>query len=374
MLREKQERFRGCLLGGAVGDALGFRVDSLSMEKILEEFGPEGIQGYDLANGYAEISAHTQTALFTANGLLFGNTRGCTRGVMAPYVKYVEAALRDWAKTQRYGAFRRERTYSWLSALEQLHARRGAEIGLLDALNRERCGTMEEPVNNSKSCGGFVRVPGIALFFDESRMAAPEADRLGAEAAALTHGNPLGFLPGAAYVRLLRNVVHGQDMSLEEAVLDAAEALTRDFSGQYPQAAVSISQRLRQAVNLARNTALDPWDAVEMLGGAITAEEVLAAGVYAALREETDFDRAVITAVNHSGHSAAVGYVTGTILGAALGASAIPDFYLEPLELTGIMEELADDLVRGCPMSVRSGIFDDQWDMKYVQCSYDGEV
>ena len=78
--------------------------------------------------------------------------------------------------------------------------------------------------------------------------------------------------------------------------------------------------------------------------------------------------------MNHSGHSAAVGYVTGTILGAALGASAIPDFYLEPLELTGIMEELADDLVRGCPMSVRSGIFDDQWDMKYVQCSYDGEV
>ena len=204
MLTEKQEKFRGCILGGAVGDALGYRVDSLSLEGIREEFGPEGIQGYDLANGYAEISAHTQCALFTANGLLFGNTRGCTRGVMAPYVKYVEAALKDWAKTQRYGAFRRERSYCWLSARPQLHARRGAEIGLLDVLNRDRCGTMEEPANSSKSCGGMTRVSGIGLFFSPERMAPEEADRLGAEAVALTHGSPFGFLPGAAYVHILR--------------------------------------------------------------------------------------------------------------------------------------------------------------------------
>lgn len=370
MVNEMQNRFRGCLLGGAIGDALGYRVDSMTLTEIQEEFGPDGIQGYDLANGYAEISAHTQGALFTANGLLFGNTRGCTRGYMAPYVKYVEAALRDWAKTQRYGAFRKERSYSWLSSLEQLHARRGAEAGLLDVLNRDRCGTMEEPVNNSKSCGGLTRVPGIALFFSEDRMKPEEADRLGAEAAALTHGSPLGFLPGAAYVHILRNVVHGPEMRLEAAALDAAEALVQGFGGEYAQAG-TVAQGLRQAVSLAGNAALETWDAVELLGGAVTADEALAAGVYAALRFSQDFDKAMIAAVNHSGHSAAVGAVTGGILGAMLGAEALPEFYLEPLELTGIIEELADDLTRGCPMSVSSGLFDDQWDMKYVQCTYD---
>lgn len=370
MLTEKQEKFRGCILGGAVGDALGYRVDSLSLEGIREEFGPEGIQGYDLANGYAEISAHTQCALFTANGLLFGNTRGCTRGVMAPYVKYVEAALEGWAKTQRYGAFRRERSYCWLSALPQLHARRGAEIGLLDVLNRDRCGTMEEPANSSKSCGGMTRVSGIGLFFSPERMAPEEADRLGAEAVALTHGSPFGFLPGAAYVHILRNIVHG-GMKPKEAVLDGAEALVRDFGGAYPQAAGQIAQSLRQAVNLAGNEDTESWDAVELLGGGITAQEVLAAGCYVALRYGDDFDRAMVAAVNHSGHSAAVGSVAGSLLGACLGEKAIPEFYLEPLELREIMEELAEDLIRGCPMSVRAGVFDDQWDTKYVQCTYE---
>lgn len=367
MLREKQELFRGCLLGGAVGDALGYRVDSLSLEEIREEFGPDGIQGYDLANGYAEISAHTQGMLFTANGLLFGNTRGCTRGVMAPYVRYVEAALKDWAKTQRYGAFRRERTYSWLSSLEQLHARRGAEMGLLDTLNRGSCGTMEEPVNSSKSCGGVTRVPGIGLFFDESRMKPLEADRLGAEAVALTHGSPEGFLPGAAYVHMIRSLAKNSKAPLERVVLEAAEALNRDFGSQYSQTA-AISQSLWQAVSLAKNEALETWDAIELLGGAVTASEVLSAGVYVALCFPDDFDGAMIAAVNHNGHSAAVGSVVGSILGLKLGEQRIPEFYLEPLELVGIMEELADDLARGCP---RSGVFDDQWDQKYVQCVYE---
>ena len=242
-----------------------------------------------------------------------------------------------------------------------------AEIGLLDVLNRDRCGTMEEPVNSAKSCGGLTRVPGIGLFFSPERMAPEEADRLGAEAVALTHGNPLGFLPGAAYVHILRDLVHG-GMKLKEAVLDGAEALVRDFGGTYPQAG-QVAQSLRQAVNLAANEDTESWDAVELLGGGITAQEVLAAGCYAALRYEKDFDRAVVAAVNHSGHSAAVGSVTGALLGAGLGEKAIPDFYLEPLELREIMEELADDLIRGCPMSVRSGVFDDQWDTKYVQCT-----
>lgn len=370
MGNEKRDRIYGCLLGGAVGDALGYRVDSLSLEGIREEFGPEGIQGYDLANGYAEISAHTQGLLFTANGILFGNTRGATRGFMAPYVQYVEAALKDWAKTQRYGAFRREKSYCWLSALEQFHARRGAEAGLLDVLNRGKCGTMEEPVNSSKSCGGMTRVPGIALFFTPERMAEAESDRLGAEAAALTHGNPLGFLPAAAYVHILRNLVH-QEMEPEEAVKDGAEALERDFGATYPGAVKPIVQGLYQAMNLANNTALDTWDAIELMGGAVTAAEVLIAGVYVFLRFAGNFDEAMVAAVNHSGHSAAVGSVAGCLLGACLGPQKIPDFYQEPLELKGIMEELAEDLLRGCPMSVNSLLFDDQWDMKYVQCTYE---
>ena len=46
--------------------------------------------------------------------------------------------------------------------------------------------------------------------------------------------------------------------------------------------------------------------------------------MYAALICDGDFDMAVITAVNHSGCSCAVGAVCGAILGAKLGEDALP--------------------------------------------------
>ena len=49
--------YMGCLLGLAVGDAMGFPVDNKSLEQIRQNYGPNGILGYDLANGYADISS-----------------------------------------------------------------------------------------------------------------------------------------------------------------------------------------------------------------------------------------------------------------------------------------------------------------------------
>ncbi len=58
----------------------GLCVEELTLEDIHEKYGPDGIQGYDTVNGFATVSSHTQLAMFTANGLLFGATRGATRG------------------------------------------------------------------------------------------------------------------------------------------------------------------------------------------------------------------------------------------------------------------------------------------------------
>ena len=74
----------------------------------------------------------------------------------------------------------------------------------------------------------------------------------------------------------------------------------------------------------------------------------------------------MILAVNHSGSSAAVGALVGAILGAKLGAEALPEFYLESLEPTEYLLELADDLDQGCPMVAGSNLFDDDWDRKYL--------
>ena len=83
-MRVSRNVYRGGLLGLAVGDAMGYTVDSRSLAEIREDYGPNGLLGYDLVNGYAEISSYTQIAAFACNGLLLGITRGQMTGKMAP--------------------------------------------------------------------------------------------------------------------------------------------------------------------------------------------------------------------------------------------------------------------------------------------------
>ena len=42
-MKRAKEHFRGCLLGGAVGDALGAPVEFLSLAEIKRRFGPTGV-------------------------------------------------------------------------------------------------------------------------------------------------------------------------------------------------------------------------------------------------------------------------------------------------------------------------------------------
>ena len=98
--------------------------------------------------------------------------------------------------------------------------------------------------------------------------------------------------------------------------------------------------------------------------GCETAAQCLAAARYACLTAEQDFDSTLILAVNHSGRSAAVGAIVGGILGTRMGAEALPEFYMEGLEPASVVEELTGDLAVGSPTA---GLFDDDWDHKYVQ-------
>ena len=66
--------------------------------------------------------------------------------------------------------------------------------------------------------------------------------------------------------------------------------------------------------------------------------------MYACLANPEDFDGAIITAVNHSGISAAVGAIVGAIMGARLGEDALPEFYLESLECADVLRTLAADM------------------------------
>lgn len=79
---DMRSRFQGCLIGGAVGDALGAPVEFMNYGEIVLKFGPDGLKDYVHAYGkIGAITDDTQMTLFTAEGLLRAHVRGCMRGL-----------------------------------------------------------------------------------------------------------------------------------------------------------------------------------------------------------------------------------------------------------------------------------------------------
>lgn len=358
----KQNQTRGVLLGLAVGDAMGHTVDNRSLQEICEDYGPNGLLGYDLVNGYADVTSYTQLAAFTANGLLLALTRAKMQGAAAPLIRYITLAIKEWSRSQQYCA--PERNFCWLSTVPEMKRRFCMDTRMLDALNRETLGTPEAPQYRSNHPGALVEVIPIALLWEDLELLQDELDRLGAEAVALTHGDPEAFLSGAVLTHMLSLLLHEPELSVQELVQQTIDAVALQFGRDYSQT-THIWELLQLAMTLAASQDIMPMEAMEQLG-CRTASEVLAGAVYAMATCQGDFDTAMITAVNHSGRSAAVGAITGALLGAILGEQALPEFYLESLEPTATLTSLADDLTSGCPMVSGGSLFDDDWDRKYL--------
>lgn len=362
-MAKKRSSYRGCLLGTAVGDLMGYTVNSHSLEEIRTDYGPSGLLGYNPPNGYAEITSHTQLAAFTANGLLRGLTLGRYKGTMSPYINYIAQSHWEWASSQEIMG-RPTKTVCWLFHEKSICHRHCLDTRMKELILRKQFRTPEEPGNPMATPTSLCAALGVALFHDPDNMEQTETDRLGLEAVALTHGSPLAFLTGAAVAHLVSTLLANPKADMDELVQQTMDALREQFEREYAPQVNQICALVKQAMALSREYTVAPVDAMERLR-CENAPQVLAGALYAVLTAGDDLDLALITAVNHSGASAAVGALVGAILGTRLGAEALPEFYLECLECRDVLKELADDLYQGCPIEKGDIFFDGDWESKY---------
>jgi ADP-ribosylglycohydrolase len=330
--RRAPEYFAGCLLGGAVGDALGAAVEFMSLTDIRAKFGPAGIR--DLSPAYSRLGAitdDTQMTLFTAEGLIRGQNRAVEKGIGGGMVHCVHYAYLRWLETQgerpKYPspAFRE----GWLLTVPALHARRAPGNTCLAALRSGTMGTMAAPLNTSKGCGTVMRIAPVGL-------AGVDSFRLGCEIAAITHGHPTGYLAAGFLAALIDRLISGDNLA-------SAIRTAREFLRTHPDHQECLAV-IDAALSLAEHAPPVP-ETLETLGGGWIAEEALAIALFCSLTTD-DFQAAVTLAVNHSGDSDSTGALTGNILGALLGKHAIPPAWLAPLELRPEIEQLAADLFR----------------------------
>lgn len=349
---------KGCLLGLAVGDAMGLTVDKKTLVEILMDYGPAGLLGYDLVNGVAEISSYTQVAAFSCNGLLLSLSRGHNT-----YLRTVTLALKEWAHAQHLPRDPQKRS-CWLRHVPQMRTRQNMDARTLDALTRDMLGSPEKPLNQSIGPGTLPAVIPVGLIFSPERMEFHEIGELGARIVALTHGDVETFLCGAVMAYAIAGIVQAPESSLEQNLTHAVQAMQAQYEAAFPEAK-QLGEKLCNALELAAEPQESHRDIMEQLE-CTGCSQVLAGTFYAASACRGDFDSAMIIAVNHSGRSAAVGALTGALLGAQLGEAALPEFYLECLEAAPVLRELAQDLYNCNPGQLRSRLFDDDFDRKYT--------
>ncbi len=347
--KKELDSYQGCLLGGAVGDALGYAVEFTLEKEIFRTYGPRGITQYQLTQGVAEISDDTQMTLFTATALLAADARAVLQGGQPDYLSALCQSYREWLQTQLESyPMDPPPQVSWLSNLPQMFHAREPGRSCITALSKEVQGSLQHPINDSKGCGGVMRVAPIGLYLGGKGRNPQEMALLGAQAAALTHGHPLGYLPAAALVHLVHLATHTPGISLREAVQEMRESIGRQFTGTpYLPDFLALVDR---AVELSQSE-MEDLKAIHRLGEGWVAEETLAIALYCALKYPDHFEKAIVASVNHNGDSDSTGAVTGNILGAYLGKSAIPDKFLERLELKEVILQVAQDLYDGGVLS-----------------------
>ena len=377
----QQNFVRGSLIGGAAGDALGYAVEFNRYSEIIAKYGPSGITEYELANGVAEISDDTQMTLFTANGMLMGLTRWYMRGIGNSPEYYVEYAYQDWYDTQTKSYkivmtqddMQLSISHTWLRHLPKMYVRRAPGNTCLTAIKEMK--EHHTPQNNSKGCGGVMRVAPWPLFCacHVSRMGIEGIDVAGGEIARLTHKHPLGWIPAIVMTHIIYRVVKdGGFEGLDKisavkhftAIINEALQLLPSFVVRNNVSNVTWDQEkpigevfhndlerqrelIERALLLAGNE-LSDVENISRLGEGWVAEETLAIAIYAVARHIDSFEKVLIAAVNHDGDSDSTGSVAGNIIGAIVGYEAIPQKFKEHLELHDVILSVADDLHQGC--------------------------
>jgi ADP-ribosylglycohydrolase/fructose-1,6-bisphosphatase/inositol monophosphatase family enzyme len=339
-----QSRVRGCLLGGAIGDALGAPVEFMTRKKIEARFGPDGIA--DFARTYGRLGAitdDTQMTLFTAEGVLRAFVRERLKGICSVPGVVSHSYLR-WLRTQKASApnlglavnFGKD---GWLWGVKELHRSRAPGKTCLRALASLEGFTNKRASNMSKGAGAIMRVAPVALIASGgSEEEATKVFQVAKEVSWITHGHPSGYLSAAAFAVMVHALLWGE--SLPSGIERAQRLLAREDGATETQTA--IDRACAAAYRPSR-------DAITEIGSNWVGEEALAIAIYCYLtaggsaHTQSGFVRAVCAAVNHDGDSDTTGSLVGQLVGSA-SERLLPDNWLENLELRETITKIADDL------------------------------
>lgn len=346
----KKDKISGSLIGGAIGDALGYQIEFKRNIKDKE------ITSFK--DGKGIISDDTQMTLFTANALLYRETRSAMRGIALLPVDAIFESYLDWLDTQNHT--NNHHSISWIKDLKELNIPQAPGNTCISALSSGIKGTIKNPINNSKGCGGIMRVAPIGLYMRESEI----AGQFAAEASAITHGHPLGIIPSYVFSTLIW-YLSNTNLTIKEALDKSMKQYEEKFDVFDKENKYYFIDLVNKAIKLSEENKND-IEAINELGEGWVAEETFAIAIYSCLKYPNNFKDAIVCSINHDGDSDSTGAVAGNIMGAYLGYEKIPFEYKNNIELKNEILELANDLSSEIPVGEYNDNNDEYWLSKYA--------
>jgi len=312
------DRYRGTVLGLAIGDALGYPVEFLGTAEVRRRYGPEGVTDFIASRNHpaGAYSDDTQMAVAFAEGLLEAGERDLNTVVEAMarhLVRWSQSPDNDRApgSTCMSGCRRLARGVAW------------SEAG----------------VPESKGCGSAIRTAPIGLRYHG------DPDRLMALANAsslMTHGHPSALAGAVANAYAVSLALDGTEPA---RLLGRIVEITEPISGEFAAKVREVPEVLQ----------MEPDGAFDVLGDGWVAEEAVAAALYCFLRSPNDFAAVVLAGANAPGDSDSIACIAGGIAGAYNGAQAIPERWGGGVEQASRLAELADALYEAAGRPTAAG-------------------
>ena len=306
------EQVEGCVLGAAVGDALGHPTEFLrSFDAIESRFGPGGVKGYELywergGQRFAPYTDDTQMAELT----LFTLVRAREERLG------LDAAMPELA----------QRFVDWLHRPQGGHRAPGSAC-------KAGCRALEagEPWyeaggEQAGGCGSVMRAyPAGLVFYDDPA----KAEAWAVAQSKLTHRAPIAFAACAALAQATALCLQqAETASILSALVEAA---AHHDAG--------TAEMVAQAVNDAK-AGVEPRVVLQRLQG-WAAHECVAAAAYVFARHPMSFSDAVLEAANTPGDSDSIATLVGGLIGARLGVRSIPADWVRDLERSAELAQLS---------------------------------
>lgn len=311
-----ESQYIGCMVGLAVGDALGYPAEFRRRKQLLAEIGPQGITDF-----IALKDPRFTRPQFAGPGHPPGTFTDDTQMTIAVAEGLLEAGHSDLDELMRAIATRFVR---WSRSPDNNRAPGGT---CMEGCQNLAAGVpwRDAGVESSKGCGSAMRVAPIGLYYEDLDQVA-EVARC---SSVLTHGHPTAVEGAAAAAVLVALALRGL----------SPEQMFREVDQRCASRCPELAAYWRKVPDLLG----EPAEAVlveGVLGESWVAEEAVASAMYCFWRFPDDFLGAVLTAINTDGDSDTIGTITGSLVGARLGADAIPARWRENVEDSTYLHQL----------------------------------